>query len=70
MSDDVGQALEFKYIAAVFRAGVSAGEIKRWIVQHMKDLQIVDETKKAVEKYYNELNTCAGVQTYIRSSKK
>ena len=34
MTDDIGQALEFKYIAAVFRAGVSAGEIKR---QHGAD---------------------------------
>lgn len=70
MSDDAGQALEFKYIAAVFRAGVSAAEVKRWILQHMKDLQVVDETKKAVEKYYNELNGRAPVKNYIGEIKK
>mgnify|MGYP001235013220 CR=1 FL=1 len=70
MSDDVGQALEFKYIAAVFRAGRSEFELKRWregwvkwCNQHMDDLRTVEETKKAVEIHYNDANTCAGVQT-------
>ena len=61
MTDEIGQTLEFKYIAAVFRAGVSAGEIKRWIKKHMEDLRVVEETKKAVEMYYTKQNGSAPV---------